>query len=233
MQQTIRELDLQNHPFILKELEFVTAVFNKHKGLLSNTDGFKLFFYKQSEAIKNEFPEKEFYPIKIEKLKKAFAEFEQKQIIESISKSISTAEELTKELMLKKDLSEADITIYKKSIGNLKTSLELENHLKKINLYFNDLKKHLPDFEIGNLHETWSIQMNQKAECNFRSEEGVELLSIALGNYMYIPTNENVDIRIVYTGYKPFRLIGSGSMEYWQQVDGKWREIYSRQTWIG
>ena len=65
MQNILRNLDLQNHPFIVKEIDFITAIFNQNKALLSHSNGFNLVFYEQSESIKNEFPEKEFYLLKI------------------------------------------------------------------------------------------------------------------------------------------------------------------------
>ena len=232
MQNILRNLDLQNHPFIVKEIDFITAVFNQNKALLSHSNGLNLVFYEQSESIKNEFPEKEFYPLKIEKLKKSFFELEKIQLIESLLNTISTTDNLTKILLSKKELSEADITLYKNRIGDLESVIEFEEHLKVLKSYFTDLKNHFPKFDIGKMHESWKIQMNQNALCKMKSEEGVELLRIPFGNYLYIPMNENLEIRTVYTGYKPFPLIGSGNKEYWQKVKGVWKVIHSDQTWI-
>ena len=232
MQEILKILDLDNHPFIVKEIEFITAVFNQNKALLSHSNGFNLVFYKQSESIKNEFSEKEFYPLKIEKLKKSFFELEKIKLIESLSNIISTTENLTNNLLSKKELSEADITLYKNRIGDLDSVFKFEEQLKILKSYFTDLKNHFPKFEIGKMRESWEIQINQNALCKMKSEEGVELLRIPFGNYLYIPMNENLEIRTVYTGFKPFPLIGSGNKEYWQKVNGVWKVIHSDQTWI-
>ena len=232
MQEILKNLDLKNHPFIVKEIDFITAIFNQNKALLSHSNGFNLVFYEQSESIKNEFPEKEFYPLKIEKLKKSFSHLERIQLLESLSNTISNSENLTKKLISKKELNEADITLYKKRIGDLESVFEFEEHLKIFKAYFNDLKNHFPKFARGKIHESWEVQMNQTALCKMKSEEGVELLRIPFGNYLYIPMNENLEIRTVYTGFKPFPKIGSGNKEYWQKVNGGWKVIHSSQTWI-
>jgi hypothetical protein len=232
MQEILKILDLDNHPFIVKEIEFITAVFNQNKDLLSHSNGFNLVFYKQSESIKNEFSEKEFYPLKIEKLKKSFFELEKIKLIESLSNIISNSDNLTKKLLSKQELSEADITLYKNRIGDLDSVFEFEEQLKILKSYFTDLKNHFPKFEIGKMHESWEIQMNQSALCKMKSEVGVELLKIPFGNYLYIPINENLEIRTVYTGFKPFSKIGSGNKEYWQKENGVWKVIHSSQTWI-
>ena len=51
------------------------------------------------------------------------------------------------------------------------------------------------------------------------------------GNGIILPIND-LKTKTVFIGHVPYPKMGSGFTEHWEEVNGAWKLISSRQTWI-
>lgn len=229
MKQIIENFQIDGIENVNKQAEFIGTLFLKSKALIENEEGFKLSFYEPPAAMVNEFPEKEFYPLKLEKIRNAIKDLKIELLAGDLSNKMTTVENLTNNFLEKEFISQADLEIYKIKATECHVDLGIIEKVNKIKMYQEDLLKHLPKIEKDVIVETWFIKQNEKPECIFK---GREQINRKMNNYLLLPIPSETLTKIIYTGFSPFPRIGHGTKEIWEKKQNVWKLKNSIQTWI-
>ena len=230
MSLTIHGVDFSTVEEISKDSDqFYQGVISLNKALFQIKDGFDVYFFEEDKADKESFTEKDFYKNKIKRIQKSFeimhVSMDYKKYIELIERSQNEIIEL----LSKDDFTEAEINQVRKLINELKLKREFYIESKRMNQFIDDALKHLPSFSREKrILSKYNIKEGAISKI---SDEPYTIKRISFDNHLYLSTSEKSS-RLVYVGYKPFRLCGGGTEEIWSLVDGQWQVSSSRGTWM-
>lgn len=202
---------------------------NEYQGILSAKMGCTLHFYLPPALIINEFPEKEYYPRKMEKLRECHSNLS--SLLDELKEQVDNLNSLTNDLLAYQRLNVTFIEKFNTEAKKERPAQNIKNELDRFNLLRDDLWHHLPEFNVKLLLSSWKLEENKSPIQTFDSEG----LPFRLGgqNSIHLPIiQDNRKELIVYVGYLPFRRAGRGYLDIWKKDANTWKMVYSRRTWM-
>lgn len=223
-------------PYYVDQKEVYNVLLSNYQHILNVKKGCSIHFYKPGEPIKNEFPEKPWYPRKIEKLKESASELS--QFVESLKTTVEELDKLSKELLESDYPLKGIMERFSTEAKDKRTVLQSQRVINKFLMLKDDLWHHLPKANPDLLLSSWEIKENEHPFEKFKSEgkpfalSGRSSYGMIGRNSIHLPLiiDENQEA-IVYTGFLLMSRTGRGSLDIWKKENQSWEIIHSRPTW--
>ena len=223
-------------PELKDQLDFVAVLFKKPERIKNNSQGFTVYLYQPEPINTINFKEKEFYPLKLSKIKNQIDNIENFKVTDILRKELEEIASLTNELLKTDNLDWSSSLFYKMEYDKLSKSFELnafKKLLEKYTLLSEDLSRAIPAaLNKPQLIRTIKFKSDDELESDQLEIERKEIKRFEIGNNIYIPIGSFSVIKVVYQGNVIGPRMGHGMQEFWKFQDKNWTCIASNQTWI-
>lgn len=207
MTQIEEKYRLLEIPFYVENQTLYQNIISAYKHVLELKEGCTIHFYKPHKLIPNDFPEKPWYPRKIERLKQSVEEFS--SLVDELNSRIKKLEDKTKLFLEAEYLTEGLLIRYKGLKKKRSIKEEVERRIKNLELLDNNLFDYLPDIG-SDLEEnelvisSWQLKEGDTPIQKYFSEIGKPFqdrskrrVKIAGQNCIYLPIIEDNRTEIV------------------------------------
>ena len=223
-------------PELKDHLDFLAVLLKKPERIKNNSQGFTVYLYQPEPINTINFKEKEFYPLKLSKIKNQIENIENFKVTDILRKELEEMTSLTNELLKTDNLDLSSSLFYKMEYQKLSKSFELnafKKLLEKYTLLSEDLSKAVPSsLNKPQLIRTIKFKSDGELESDHLETERNEIKRFEIGNNIYIPIGSSSVIKVVYQGSVIGPRMGHGMQEFWKFQDKNWTCIASNQTWI-
>ena len=217
-------------------MDFVEAILNKTNIAQNNSQGFTVYLYQPDPNNTIAFKEKEYYPLKLSKIKNHIDKIEDFQFLDILRQELEEMTTLTNELVKTDNLDWSSSLFYKKEykkLSKLRELKEFQKLLEKHELLRDDLSRAIPDsFNKPQLIRTIKFKSDGELESDQKEIEIKEIIRFKSGNNIFIPIGNTSPIQVVYKGFVIGPRMGHGVQEFWKVKTKKWKCIARYQTWI-